>query len=439
MVLSADNTHLVNTITHKPVFITGEAAWCLATQISDADVETYLADRHLRGFNLIWIAAADNAYQSDPPKNFYGYSPFDGADFTNEDATYWAHLDHVIQRAQADGITVAIDPGFVGLTGTGGYIDSYIGSSDAVVNAYGQWIGNRYKSYSNIIWAIGGDANYKIGGLYAKLNDLASGIEVADPNHLMTAELCPEGVCGFGHSSTQDGWIPLNVGSTPILLDLNWIYNQHPSVQPGCVTNYIRSGAWPQVVGETWYENEHSLTALQVREEGYWGALSGCTLGYIFGNNPIWCFNSTRSAPSCNTGTTWKSELSSNGSVTQQWMGALMRSREFWKLVPDSSNAVLTGGIGSGTSKSVCSCTSDGYTCIVYDPIGNRQAPQIAMSHFTGTVHAWWFNPTNGTTTDLNTFTNSGTQAFTPADGEDWVLVLDLNSANLPAPGSVAL
>ena len=58
-----------------------------------------------------------------------------------------------------------------------------------------------------------------------------------------------------------------------------------------------------------------------------------------------------------------------------------MRSREFWKLAPDSSNAVLTGGIGSGTSISVAACTSDGQTCIVYDPTGNSRAPQIAMAH----------------------------------------------------------
>jgi hypothetical protein len=190
------------------------------------------------------------------------------------------------------------------------------------------------------------------------------------------------------------------------------------------------------LIGETWYENSNGLAALQVREEGYWGVLSGCTLGYLFGNTPIWCFNSSSSASSCYHTVTWQSQLTSNGSVTQEWLGALMRSREFWKMVPDASNAVLTGGIGSGTSISVCSCTSDGQTCMVYDPIGNSQAPQIATSDFRGTVHAWWFNPQTGATTDLSTFPNSGTQTFTPADGNDWVLVLDLSSASLPHPGS---
>jgi hypothetical protein len=135
-------------------------------------------------------------------------------------------------------------------------------------------------------------------------------------------------------------------------------------------------------------------------------------------------------------GQTWQSQLGSNGSVAQSWLGKLMGSREHWKMVPDASNTVLTGGIGSGTTISVASCASDGQTCMIYDPIGSAQSPQINMSHFSGPVHAWWFNPQTGTTTDLSTFSNSGAQTFTPPNGNDWVLVLDLNSANLPAPGS---
>jgi hypothetical protein len=61
------------------------------------------------------------------------------------------------------------------------------------------------------------------------------------------------------------------------------------------------------------------------------------------------------------------------------------------------------------------------------------------MAHFSGAVHAWWFNPSTAAATDLGTFTNSGTQTFTPPDGNDWVLVLDLDSANLSAPGSAQL
>ena len=62
MALSADKTYLVNTITGKPVFITGEAPWSLIAQPSNADVETYLADRASRGYNAVIVNLIEHLY-----------------------------------------------------------------------------------------------------------------------------------------------------------------------------------------------------------------------------------------------------------------------------------------------------------------------------------------------------------------------------------------
>jgi hypothetical protein len=438
MVLNADRTYLVDTITNQPVYMTGEDAWCLATQLSDADVVTYLTDRASRKFNVTWMALTDNSFQSNAPEDYYGNVPFDGADFTNFDTAYWAHIDYVIQQAAARGITVVASPAFVGLTSSGGYLNSYLDSSDSVMTAYGAWLGNRYANYPNIIWSLGGDSNYEISGLYQKINALAAGIQSADPNHLMTAELCPQGTCGFGYSSTQDDWTAANVGTSPAPMNLNWIYDQQAYIQAGCATNYARPGAWPQLIGETWYEGTDGLTALQIREEGYWGVLSGCTLGYLFGNNAIW----TMGGPYDTMGETWQSQLDSNGSVTQQYMGALMRSREFWKMVPDSNNQTLTAGYGSGSTLSVAARTSDGQTVIAYIPNGNATTVTLNMSMISSSSNAansWWFNPSTGATTLIGKFATSGSRSFTPPGSNDWVLVIDDASANLPAPGSANL
>jgi hypothetical protein len=426
LALSSSGTYLVNPSTGKPVYLLGDTGWAAAVSISDADADTYLSARAGQGFNLVWMAAANS------PTDFYGDPPFDGSVFTDEDSNYWAHIDWIVQDAESYGITLAIAPAFVGLDSSDGYITNIADSSCSTLTSYGTFLGARYKGYPNIVWATGGDADYNLVA-YSQLNCLDQGIVGADPNHLITMETCPQASCGVGNTSTSEDWTQANVGSTPVSMNLNWVYNQYQSIQGGCAANYAAAQtAGPSFIGETWYENEHSLTPLQVREEGYWGVLSGCTIGYTFGNNPIWCFNAVSG---CVDSFTWQNELSSNGSLTQQWMGILMRSREFWKMVPDSTNTVLTGGIGSGTSISVAGCSSDGETCIVYDPVGNTQAPQIAMAHFSGTVQAWWFNPPTGATTNLATFSNSGTHTFTPPDGNDWVLVLDLASAALPAPG----
>jgi hypothetical protein len=437
MTLDPTKTHLVNTVTNKPVFMTGEDAWDLAVQLDNADAATYLSDRASRGFNVIWVAAADNAYQSNPPEDYYGTVPFDGADFTNEDPTYWAHLDYIIQLAASKGITVALAPAFPGLDSSDGYLNSYLNSSAAVMTAYGAFLGNRYKSYPNIIWALGGDSNYNDSGLYAKINDLAMGIEEADSNHLITLEACPEGICGYGHSSTLEDWTSTNVGSTPTAMNLNWIYNQVQSVQGSCAYNYA-TYAVPALIGEDWYEGEHSMTELQLREELYQGVLSGCTLGQLFGNNAIW----TMGGPYDMMGQTWQSQLGSQGSLNEKYNGQLMRSREFWKMVPDTANTYLTAGYGSGMTISVLSRTSDGQTMIAYVPNGNSTTITVNLAGITSstnTIHGWWFNPSTAVTTDLGTFSNSGSRSFTPPDSNDWVLVLDDNGAHLSAPGSANL
>src|SRR5208282_4254382 len=148
---------------------------------------------------------------------------------------------------------------------------------------------------------------------------------------------------------------------------------------------------------EDWYEGEHSMTELQLREQGYWEILSGCYLGRYFGNNAIW----TMGGPEDTIGQTWQSQLSSVGSVSQSWLGALFRSREHWKMVPDPQNLVLTAGYGSGTTISVASRTSDGQTIIAYIPNGNATAVTINMAKITSStslVHGWWFNPQTGAT-----------------------------------------
>jgi len=54
-------------------------------------------------------------------------------------------------------------------------------------------------------------------------------------------------------------------------------------------------------------------------------------------------------------------------------------------------------------------------------------------------VRAWWYNPRDGTATQIGTLRNEGVRAFSPpgvpAPGNDWVLVLDDAAKELSAPG----
>jgi len=430
--LSANKKYLVNSFTNQPVFLTGDAPQILVEEISDADAITYLADRAARGFNALWVYPVDRADQSNPQHDFYGNDPWSGgADFTNENSTYWTRVDTILTEAQNYGITLFLDPGFVGLnSGANYYLTSWDSSSDAVLQAYAAFLGNRYKNYPNIVWSLGGDADPATVS-YTKLGTFATALAAADPNHLITLEACRW--CSPANQSTYDAY----GGSVPSFMNLNWVYNTQSTVVAGCQAGYSHAATIPPLMGEDWYELEHSMTSFQIRQEGYWEVLSGCYLGRLFGNNSIWTFNSPNSENP--GGPSWQSQLGSAGSVGQQYLGQLMRSREHWLMAPDTTNSVLTAGYGSGATLSVAARSTDGQTIIAYLSDGNATTKTIDMSKITSTTstaNAWWYDPHSSTSTLIGAFPNSGTQNFAAPDGNDWMLVIDDASVGLPAPGS---
>lgn len=449
MTLDPTGHFLMNSLIKKPVFITGDSAWSLITQLSDTDVDTYLSDRASRGFNYIWCAAADNYYQAHAPQDYFGDRPFDGPDFTHEDAKYWGHVDSVIRHAANYGITVALDPGFVGLTSTEGFLTSYQKSSNSVLTAYGEFLGSRYKGFPNLIWAIGGDVDPSTGVL-PKLTALAEGIRSQDRVHLMVAEGQPQ------HSS-------LDTYGLTNWMDLNWLYFHTTNTPSGAAANYEWKHWLPPFQGEGWYENKRGMTELELREQGYWAVLSGAYLGNGgFGNSPLWYFAAGPSAKV--TDPSWESQLRSEGSIAQMYLGRLFRSREHWKLIPDLGHRIMTSGYDSrsrfsseweslhalihqvpyrlGSRSAVAAGTSDSQTAIAYIPNGSASTITIAMDQISdsgGLANCFWFNPRTGSSLIVGTFATRGNRRFTPPDANDWVLVIDSAQANLPAPGSKTL
>jgi hypothetical protein len=421
----------------SPCFACGEDAAYLNEQLLKSDVEIYLSDRAARGFNVIWLIPVDKVYQSNPPYDAYGNAPFKGADFSNFNEAYWNYVDYVMQRCLRYGITVLLMPAFMGLNAKVGYYDDFFRQSDTTLQGYGTFLGNRYKSFPNLIWLLGGDADPNNRPEWAKLNTLAVGIKAADPGHLMTIEACRfRDASGGGGAVPNGGYSSVDAhmiayGSVQPWLDINWVYQTAPTCASGAQRCY--SQGKPCLLGEDWYELDHSMTAAGLRAEGYGAILGGCTLGRLFGNQQIWPFNSPNSGnPS--TMPSWQSQLSSEGSVGQQLLGKLFRSRSHHLLAPDTSNAVMMTGASSG---SVCARTSDGKTIIAYLP--TSQTVRINMSEITdegGKASCHWFNPSTGTVIEIGNLATSGTHDFTSPDSNDWVLVIDSAKAALRAPGT---
>ncbi len=442
MALSADKKYLINTVTNEPVFITGEQAYSLATNLwSNKDIEYYLSARQSMGFNLIWVGAVDQAYLVNPPGNALGQVPFigypnsGGRAFTRMNEAYFQHLDYVIQRAAAHGITVLLNTAFVGsgpnyCSDVTGWCKELQTASDPDLTAYGAYLGRRYRSYPNIIWMMGGDCDLRDYPIFkTKMDDIAYGIKSADSVHLMTIETEPPD--GASQDRMQGSkWI-----------DLNFLYQDAPGMAAKANADFVRKDALPMFIGEDNLENE-TVDDLVERREAYQGVLGGAYLGFEFGNCVIWPFGATYPYCKIQPGQTWQNRLMSIGSIDRAILGRLMRSREHWEMVPDADHTVTKSGFGEGDTVTVTSRSRDGQTIIAYIPNGNATTLAVAMAKIQSISHetnCWWFNPTSGTANFIGEYPNSGTRHFTAPDSQDWVLVIDDADAKLPVPGSADL
>jgi len=438
MVLSADKTHLVNTITNKPVFMNGEAAWSAIMQLNDSDAEKYLADRASRGFNVIEVNLLEHAWANNCSSCSYGCAdikgdcPFRGAAFSTPNEAYFQEADAFLRLASQHGITVLLDLFDLQATVSAGWGAEVQEASDATMTNWGAYVGLRYRHFDNVIYLMGTDVDPRTTKppLTRKLAEMAMALHSADPNHLISAKN------GGGKSS-------LDVFSGTPWLGISEMYGAANVAKLN--HEYTRSDFIPFFMDEDTYENEHSSTPLLVRTRQYWSSLSGAYLGSFLGNSPIWCFNETHTIVGdipCRNDLTWQSQLGSKGSVGQMWYGKLMRSREHWKMVPDIKHSVVTAGYGSGATLTVTARTRDGQTIISYIPNGNATTLTVDMSKVTSKsslANCWWFSPSDGSTTLIGSFANSGTRKFTPPDANDWVLVIDDKDAKLPPPGSADL
>jgi len=301
-------------------------------------------------------------------------------------------------------------------------------SSTNAMRAYGEFLGNRYKNYPNIVWIIGGDTNPFTYNVAGKLEAMVAGIKTYDrADRLFTAH--------NGQEPAQAVW------TSAAWLNLNNTYAYgFTTLMDQVASEYNRAGGKPLFHLETAYEHEHNSTSASLRQQAYGTALWGANLGHIFGNCPLWGLGPGTNYPSpfCSQVPDWRNELNSTGSVEFGLYASLIRSRKFWLLEPDHGHTVMTAGYGSGTTMATTARASDGSSILAYIP--NRRQVTIDMTKITdsgGQAACSWYNPRNGQFTSIGTFATAGTRNFTPSAAGDWVLVIDAagGSGLLPPTG----
>lgn len=402
----------------KPFLIIGDAPQSLVVNLSDSDAAAYFANRAKRGFNAVWINLLCANYTGGRADGgtIGGVVPFKNPmDFSTPNEAYFAHCDNVIRLAAKVGLVVFLDP-----AETGSFLSVMLNNGVAKCTAYGNYLGNRYKTFDNIVWMSGNDfQNWHDPASDAVASAVANGIKQSDPRHIQTVELDYQ----LSSSTNDPIWAAI--------VSLNGAYTYYPTYAE-VLRDYNRSPTMPVFMQEADYEFENGADNQRLRRETYWTFLSGST-GELYGNHYTWTFTAG-----------WQSRLNTPGAFQLGYAKALMLARPWYNLVPDQSHAILTSGFGtfsdggdahssiSSNDYAAAASTPDGRLFIAYIP--TARTVTVDMTKMSAPVLARWFDPTNASFQSAAPagLLNKGTQSFTSpgpnsegGSNTDWVLLLE--------------
>ncbi|HXQ02058.1 MAG TPA: DUF4038 domain-containing protein, partial [Candidatus Udaeobacter sp.] len=195
---SANHRYMVDN-NGAPFLIIGDAPHAILAKLNNQDAATYLTDRGQRGFNALWIELLCDSYtfgyggEGTPNygRDVNQNNPFTATlqggyyDLTTPNEAYWSHVDYVVQTAAANGLQCVFTP-----LDQGGWTQTSLQNGTSRCQQYGQFLGNRYRNYPNIIWNFGNDfQQWRTQQNDAVILAIADGLRSADPNHLITIQL----------------------------------------------------------------------------------------------------------------------------------------------------------------------------------------------------------------------------------------------------------
>lgn len=444
---------------HKPFRIQGEAAWSLFSNLTYAEADVYLSNRRAKSFNTILVNLIEHKHAqsgkgadfSGVPKNRNGALPFvrrsgggayEGtwgtADFSTPNDEYFAFADSIIDLAAQKGILVDLYPLFLGFDArdAGWWADlTNKTNTQAVAYKFGEYVGKRYKDRKNVIWTIGGDffPPARSEG-EARLLKFLQGVKAAGGNQLWSGDWSAPSL------STDE---PAFEAS----MDMNAVYTYGLRRHPGPTYHeakaaYAYSPARPAFLKETGYEDEKMYPGdpASVRMYEYYAILGGATAGAFFGNRDVWKFATATwwFDPSNFGHGTWTAAMESTGTFDFVYLGRLLDSVPWYKLVPSGLAGTKKliragGGIYGTTDYVVAAAASDGEVLLAYVPPLRKSPAEITvdMTALARPAHARWLDPASGNYVDVpgGPLPNVATKTFTTPGANsrgqgDWVLVL---------------
>lgn len=446
--ISTNNRYLI-TEDSIPVYLLGGTAWTMPENCTREDVDFYLADRKSKGFNYVQIVASRDLSSSSisnaattatmNPENKYGFRPFEWNDNKKADVSkpdtveggspdnpndYWDHLDYIIRKTQEMDMYVGLLP----VWGTY-YINNWktdmILFDETSAKTYGNFLGNRYKSYRHIIWILGGDTpadqKYDARSIYrAMAEGIANGISGLTVNwneeHPVWENimLTYHGRKASAQFFNNDAWLRINM-----------IYEDDPGLYENLSTYYNKTPVRPIIEGECWYEgyahDGELKTAQLIRRQMYDVFIGGGLGGYVYGV--------ASSSPGAGDQvlkfqTGWRDRLDLEGATQVKYLKGLLDQHEWWKWEP--TQQTILDGKGEGETLKTACISTDGNELLVYFADNTSATIDLVKLTKSNQATATWYDPRNGNKQQGEVYSTNITPVFSPPEGwEDAVLILE--------------
>lgn len=453
-------------------FPIADTAWYIPWKLNRSEVEIYLQRRKDQKFNTIALTAFPE--YAEVGANQYGDSAFNvhngrhnplqpittpGNNPENPtEYDYWDHLEYIIDTSASKGMYIVLLPSWGGCV-SGAYGSGRV-TPELIFNAtnayqYGQWLGQRFKSKTNIIWMLGGDRSAVYGKrdyravfriMAEGIADGVNGINQPDGKADYTTTLMSYHPQKWAPNSSKwfhnDAW-----------LDFNSVQDQPEDQIVATALDYGLDPIKPTWLFEGGYEKRgKDYKAWQIRFQSYQTVFAG-GFGVTYGNMDIYHFSDKDSHLNESVATKkvakWPSSLDDPGALDMQHLLYLMESltrEQFLDRIPDQSlingdQGHMEGREGFRSKRIQATRSRKGDYAMVYTANGRNitlNMDRLAAPR----MNAFWFNPRNGKWqvkddefTDRKPFAEnipSGpttpTRKFNPpgnpTDGSDWVLIL---------------
>ncbi len=420
MRVSENNRYLVNAA-NEPFFWMGGTAWGMSEWLTREDVDIYLDNRAEKGFNLVQVCLFWGKREEDPvrfttnPTNAYGHQAFvevNGKPDPEQPRVinggtpqipndYWDHVDYIIQSAARRSMIIAVLPvwGRRYVNATHPPYSQPVFSIPGM-RSYGEFLGKRFKEYSNIVWVLGGDVQADAGGpILGHYRSMAEGII-----HGITGET----VHWDEDSPLWDlALMTYHPDGSPLINSSRWFHNdpwmdfnmiethrsRHAVYQAVQQDYALADPVKPTVMAEPDYEGArpNMVTAgIHIRRQAiqsYFAGAAGFTYGGKIdqeGNGPLW-------SPYNN----WKEMLDMEGarSMTNIKSFCLGHSWPDWTPVQN----IIQSNAGEGELQKVAVFARQDSTYLIYFP-DNSSANLDLANHYPGTEEfiVKWYNPSSG-------------------------------------------